>query len=185
MGRINIDIADEFYKAFGRQTTIYKIDPLPARKNYADLGSPYYKTNLVGREYYMPVKLGGVDLHNPVMRVSCQKTIVETEMQGRRGKVKELISIDDYVFTISCFIVTPDNNYPEAEVKKIIDLYEINAEVEMRSPISDLILVTQERMGFDKVVIYDIEWPEVSGVGNVRPYRLTVKSDEPFDLYID
>lgn len=180
----SIDILGLFQQYFGYRPA-FNFEPAPDRKEYADLGSPYFKRDATGREYYMPITLGGIELPNAMMRISGQKEILKTPLQGQRGTVKELINIDDYQITIRGLIIGEQPEYPEDMVKQLRKLYERNEAIELRCPISDIFLVTPEREGFDKVVIEAIDFPEVNGTMNVRPYEIRLISDEEFDLFID
>lgn len=185
MASISLDIAGYFEAAFGYRTPAFNFEPLPERKAYADLGSPYFSKDALGREYYMPIMLDGMELPSAVIRITGAKEIVETPLQGHRGSVKEIINIEDYRITIRGLIISETPEYPEAVVNQLRKIFEKNVPVELRCPITDIFLVTPERKGFDKVVLYGIDFPEITGVMNVRPYELIMKSDEPFDMIID
>jgi hypothetical protein len=146
-------------------------------------GSPYTAVDKVtGREYYMPVTLGGMSLPFPVVSVTCRKHIIETPLVERRGTVKELISIEDWDIKIKGLIVSTSDVYPEEAVTQLRDLFERNEAIEMQNAITDIFLITPDRKGSDLVVIKDISFPEVRGVMNVRAYELSLVSDAPFDL---
>lgn len=181
----SLDILGLFEQYFGYRPVNFNFPPAPVPNKYADLGSKYFSRDATGREYYMPIFLGKMELPNAVMRISGQKEILKTPLQGQRGTVKELINIDDYQITIRGLIIGEEPKYPEGLVKRMRALYERNEAVELRCPISDIFLVTPERKGFDKVVIEAIDFPEVNGTMNVRPYEIRLISDEEFDLFID
>jgi hypothetical protein len=181
-GIVNLSLNDLFFDAFGYRTTVFDFKPVPGQKLYSDLGSPYFKKDVFGRDYYMPVTLNGHDLPYPVISVEMKKTTVETALAGRRGTVKEMISTDDYVFVVRGLIVSADNSYPESEVRNLRALFELQKPLPISSPITDLMLVTADRKGYDKVVITRMTFPEVRGIQNVRPYEMTLVSDEPFSL---
>lgn len=185
MGRLSFDLGAAFQKAFGFTPKKFEFNDLPERKEYSKYGSPYYDVDVTGREYYMPVTLGGMLLPHPVMSITGRKSIVKTELQGRRGTVKELINIDDYQITIRGLIIDLKNEYPEETVAELRKLFERNEAVAIESAITDIFLITPDRSGFDKVVIESLDFPEVTGIRNVRPYMMQLSSDEPFDLYID
>jgi hypothetical protein len=185
MATVSFSIPDLFQIAFGYKSTAFEFPLLPGKKQFADLGSPYYQKDAQGRDYYMPVKLGGLWLPHPVIRVTGGKSIVETEVTEVRGTVKELISVRDYQITIRGLIIDKDKEYPETVVSDLRELLERKEALELQSAITDIFLVHADRAGYDKAVVYEWDFPEVTGVTNVRPYQLMLKSDDDFDMWID
>jgi hypothetical protein len=167
-------------------------------------GSPYYDDDdVTGLEYFLPVsmtystKSGGVGwagapgaqndmktifLPNPIISISGKKKIVKTPLTDRSGTVKEYISREDYVISIKGIIIGDTNEFPEAGVTVLRELYESNYPVSIANPITDIFLLRPDRSGSDSVVITDLKFPEVKGIKNVRAYELTMESDEPFNL---
>lgn len=174
-------------------------------------GSPYYKIDAAGREYYMPVEVnvgfekmpgkeityaqalgvtntdgslaGRWDLPYPVISISSRKCIIETPLTDRRGTVKELINIEDYRITIRGFIVNHKaNELPEDDILTMRKLYELNVAIKISNPLLDAFLISEERDGSDLVVIKDLQFRESPGVKNVKGYIMELASDEPFNL---
>ncbi len=209
MSSINLSIAGLFETVFGYKTSAFEPnfaqvvdindnnggDGL-ARKEYGNIGSSrfYAKDAATGREYYLPVTIEyatgtpeagdlavtSIALPNPIIRVSCRKTIIKTGLTERRGTVKELVNVDDYVIHIKGFILSKYDEYPETVVARLRELFEVQASVAIRNPITDIFLLP--RGGNDRVVIETLDFPEVVGVRNVRPYEMTLVSDEDFSL---
>ena len=199
MAEISISLATLFEKTFGYKTKAFdpKFDDV---KGYSELarveqgaqGSPYYANDALGREYFMPVTLvyddGGsnglqkYDLPFPVVSITSRKTIVETPLTERRGTVKEIININDYEIVVRGFIICATNEFPENEVTQLRTVYEQNTTLSIQCPLTDIFLLRPDRKGSDQLVIYELEFPAVSGVKNVRPYVLRMVSDESFSL---
>jgi hypothetical protein len=179
---ISLSLAEVFEEAFGRRTEAYNFPPVADKKRFTDQGNAYYAVDAQGREYYMPVKLGDVQLSYPVVSWRVQNVIVETPLTERRGTVTELISIDNYIITIRGVIYSKDKSYPEKEVRQLRELVEKKEALSISSPMTDIILVQPDRAGYDKVVIRSLEMPEVRGVVNARAYMIELKSDEAFSL---
>jgi hypothetical protein len=183
----------------------------PGRTEQGAYGSAYYGRSALGREYYMPVTLTypderdipepppGLafgtgdntvtvlkkwDLPNPVIAISSRKVVVETPMTERRGTVKELINIEDYEIVIKGFIIGEANEFPEAEVATLREVYEKNVALSIQCPLTDLFLLRPGRNGSDKVVIKELRLPSITGVKNIRPYELYMVSDEAFSLVL-
>ena len=99
---------------------VYTVPEQKIRKEKTDKGSVLRK--LVGDYWqYMPVTLIYTDkdekgekkkteyeLQNVTIKIENEKTIVETAMVGRQGKVKELISINDYTITLTGAVAGED-----------------------------------------------------------------------------
>lgn len=185
MGVINLNLIDEYRQRFGSAPRDFDFDEATPRKDTADLGSRYFAKDAQGRDYKMPVKLGDYDLPYPVVSIRGFNQIVETKLTDVRGTQKEFITASDYLIRIRGFIVHESNQYPEAEVKKLKELINKREALEIRSVITDIFMVTPDRQGYDKAVIYDWDLPDAEGVDNVHDYELILKSDAPFDAYID
>lgn len=185
MGAITFEIGEAFKAQFGRQANDFQFDPVPASPTTAKLGSRYIAKDAQGRDYKMPVKLGGYDLPYPVVRVNGYNDIVETKVASVDGTIKEFISASDWSIIITGFMLNDIGAYPEEQMEQILALIQRREALEIRSVITDMILTTPERKGYDKAVIYAWDFPEARGVENWRAYQLVLKSDKPFDAYID
>ena len=98
-----------------------EIPTSPAPRQELIKGTRLYKQDALGRWYFMPVFIKHKDirsndkarssdnehtleLENAVISIEGTKNIVRTPLIGRRGSVKELISIGDYKISIAAFI---------------------------------------------------------------------------------
>lgn len=172
----SFDIQKIFRDAWGYHPPVFDVVRQPQQStNKID----YFAKGLYGRPYFMPVKLGDVELPNPVIRITNKKTIVETAMVGRTGTVKELISLEDYRINIKGIIIMEDNSYPEADIRKLHELYKQNTSFPISSALTDIFLTDD-----NKVVITDITWPEITGTQNVKTYEMNLVSDHPLDLIL-
>lgn len=136
------------------------------------------KTSLYGTSYFLPVKLGGVELMHPIIKITSKKTIVETPLVNRTGSVKELISTDDYKINIKGVIIREDNVFPEAEIRSLREIYLRDEALSINNALISLFLQENEN-----VVITDLTMPETKGgVYNVRAYELNLVSDKSFKL---
>lgn len=148
--------------------------------------TPIRRQDINGRWYFMPVTLRHgeplteLELPNAAISMTGKKRIVETALTGRRGTVNELISVDSYEINLSAVLVGLDGNYPEADVKRLRDLYELNEAVELESALSDLILEAD-----DKIVIETIEFPITPGTENIQVVRMTARTDASVELIIE
>ena len=141
------DLAHLFEQAFGYRSQAFDPEFTPVQGNTPTTriatgayGSPYYASDSLNREYFMPVTLEYQDngrttewnLPNPVISISSKKNIVATPLTGRTGTVRgvatifffELIVIDDYVIVIKGLIIGQGNEFPEQQTAQLRSLYE-------------------------------------------------------------
>lgn len=160
----------------------------PERKEYVK-GTRLYAQDKLGRWYFMPVVIkhpdittedGTLELDYAVLNITGKKNIVETPLIGRKGSVKELISIDDYKISIAAFIQGDNNTYPDEAITRVKELYNINEAVELVSAFTNLIFDPD-----DKVVITDISFPPTPGIEDGQAVKLELITDKPFELIIE
>jgi hypothetical protein len=191
-------------RGFGNALTV------PSRTEDGKHGSPYYAKDAVGREYYLPVEIqvgndvipgtnttyaekwgvrsadgattGRWNLPYPIISVTGDKRIIETDLTERRGTVKELINTRDWVISVKGFLINNENEFPEDDFETLVKLYELNIPVRINNVLTDILLLNPERDGSDLVVIRKLTFPEVRGVKHVKPYEIEFVSDEAFNL---
>jgi len=186
------DFGKIFRDSFGYNPPIdqdkVQLEKAVARKEYSDIGQPFYATDISGVEFFLPVWINELLIPFAVIGMTWKKKIVETEMPDRAGSVNELISIADYQFTIRGILIDEKNNYPEKEIIEFHNLFKINSSVVMRSVISDIVLKgkTSERNPIGHaVIITEINWKALAAVEHVKPFELILKSDVSFDLLMN
>lgn len=138
-----------------------------------------------GVYYFMPVSFEHTDqktkvksnweFDEAIVSVSSRKTIVETTLTGRKGKVKELISMDDY--EIKLLVVLAGDDYPEEKIQELVRLWKINEAVKMRCAVTAYFLEKD-----DSVVIKDIDFPAMEGNEDMQVITMNLLSDSPFEL---
>lgn len=165
-----------------------EIPTSPAPQQELVKGTRLYAQDALGRWYFMPVVLRHRDirgeghtleLENAVVSVTGTKNIVRTPLVGRRGSVKELVGIGDYKISIAAFIRSTDGSYPEAQLTRMRELFNIDESVELISVLTDLLLDEG-----DRVVITDIQYPPTPGVEDGQAVTIECETDSPFELTI-
>lgn len=149
-------------------------------QEFTPKGSRLYKKDALGRWYFMPVHIGDIEIPQAVLSITSKKNIIETSMIGRRGTVKELISIDDYRISLGLYIQSSDGAYPEEQINEIQELWEINQSVAIHSALTDIILYPD-----NKIVISSISYPSTPGVEDAQLVKLECVTDAPFELIIE
>ena len=98
--------------------------PAPNERESSNLGSTLRKRDANGRWYFMPVVLvykgKEYEMPNSLISIRGKKNIVSTPMVGRKGTVKELISMDDYEISIQG--VALDTDWPDDQLAAIKDM---------------------------------------------------------------
>lgn len=173
---IEFNLPEGLQALFGRDVEGFNLNKTSRGKT----GTPFWSMDFEGRWYYMPVRLGDVDLHNPVMRIVSKKTIIETHMTERVGSVKEIINRQDYAIFIKGVIKRSDDTYPEEEVRLLNELYKRDEAIEIDSALTCVLLEGQDEM----VVVKHLDFPYTRGEGMVL-YEMELVTDIDFDLEIN
>lgn len=181
---MEFNLSDIFKSAFGYDAPAnkFEIEQAAGRIENSSLGQPFYKEDLSGREFFLPVTINDYLIPFAVIGMTWKKSYVSTSMPERGGSVRELISLDDYVFTIKGILVSDDNTYPELGIIDLHNIFLINANVKLRSVLSDIVLKGEFE---HNVIIKDVKWPAVAGIEHAKPFEMEVESDMIFTLTID
>lgn len=146
------------------------------------LGAVLFRKDSNGQEAFCPVVISHqgrkFNLPYSTISVSMRKIIEKTTVVGRKGTVKELISKDDYVFTIRGVILSKDE-LPEDDLTNIHDLFDIDEPVALENAFSEIFL--QED---NQVVIEDIDLPDMKGVSGAQAYTIKLSSDTILELEV-
>jgi hypothetical protein len=175
---MEFDIKNIFRKAFGYEPPAdFSIQKSTGRKEYSDLGQPYYKEDALGREFFLPVELDGYLVPFAVISVTEKKTFVETPLPERGGSVLELISIDNYAINIKGIVL--QESFPEGDMRDVHNIFLKNKSLSLRSVITDIFLTGDFE---HKVAIKSIKWAATSGVEHAKPFEIECQSDMIFVL---
>lgn len=147
-------------------------------RTHSDLGSVLRKKDANGRWYFMPIEINGIEMPNAVISIRGKKTIVETPMVGRKGTVKELISVDDYEIRIAG--VALDSDFPDRQVNELNELFNVNEAVTLKCALTDIFLDEE-----DKVVIKSIDFAEMRGCETAQVFTMDMVTDRSFELTIE
>ncbi|PQJ09494.1 hypothetical protein CJD36_019840 [Flavipsychrobacter stenotrophus] len=168
-----------------------------SRKQYGDYGSPYYKKDQFGRDYYLPATVtfagGGIvlpdgavtsglnviwDLPFAVVAIDNTKTIIKTGMTEREGAVNQVVNINSYNINIKGLLIGKGNEYPEDLEKMLRDVFVSGSAMALRNVKTDIYL---NGMGYN-VIVESINIPAHPGVQHVVGYDLRLTSNSIFDL---
>lgn len=117
-------------------------------------------------------------INDVLFRVTRPKLIVKTPVQGRKGRVKEIISLDDYQVEITGKIV---GEFPQVRpVEKIRTLNAIESyEGSVAIAVNFLSI-----FNIDTIVIESITVEQREGYYNEVLFQITASSDEPIELQV-
>ena len=153
-----------------------------SEKASSDFGSTLRKKDAQGRWYFMPIVLEHkgteYEIPNAVISIRGKKSIVETAMVGRKGTVKELISVDDYEIRIAG--VCLDVDFPDQQINSLNELYNINESVTLKCALTDIFLDEE-----DKVVIKSIDFAEMKGCETAQVFTMELVTDRSFELILE
>lgn len=157
-----------------------RVEPLKTRSNK---GTALYKKDLQGKYYFMPVVFmhegKEYEIDCALVSVTGKKNIIETPLVGRKGSVKELISIDDYQVNITG-VVIGNREWPEEKLEAINELYNVNSAIELKCALTDVFFSEN-----DKVVIQELNIPRMSQVEYAQVIEIKCVTDRAFELILD
>ncbi|MBB4117861.1 hypothetical protein GGR32_000133 [Mesonia hippocampi] len=143
----------------------------------SNIGKAVFAKDSLGRPMFMDFSIAGKKLPNePLVTINTRKIIQETVLVSseKRGTVKEFISSGDYQIKIEGVCIIPgQKNYPEEQVKAVIDLCERNEALEVDNDITDL-------FGIYKLVIKDYGFGNMQGKPYSQSFYINAVSDDDF-----
>lgn len=155
-------------------------------------GGHLLKEEYQGIEVLLPVKFfdqGNEVLSLPFVVVSIRgrKHVIETPMWERQGEVLEQYCIGGYNMTVKGFLIAKDKKFPEAEYIALRKAYEDYSSLQVDNGLFNLFLKTEGLQPFEqrRVVLMDLDFPEVTGGKHAKPFVLTLKQDSIFTLELD
>lgn len=141
-------------------------------------GTPLWGQNVLGRPVFMPVKIGGIELPNPLISFSGEKAIIETDVT-EVGTVFEQVFIRPYDITIICTLINKEGSFPEKEVIKFEKLYREGTLYTLECAFTDIFLQPKNNFILGKIDIVDME-----GVEDAQVIQLSGRSNVDFELEI-
>lgn len=141
-------------------------------------GKALYEQNALGRWVFLPASLNGQPLPNPLVSINGEKSIIETDVT-EVGTVFEKAFTRPYDITIICTLLNGDNSWPEAEIKRMEQLYTQGDLYTLACPLTDLFLQPQNNFLLKGISVIDM------GVcDNAQVIQLNGRSNIDFELVI-
>jgi hypothetical protein len=154
------------------------------------------KTSVLGTPIIMPLTLKGgrypvkdnqgqiqyvtfLDWEMPaasLIEINRPKVIQKTQIAGRNGSVKELISDDDFDIRLRGLIVNSDDDTPpEDGVRWFMETVAVPQAIQVECELFDW-------LGIDEVVVRDYSLFQVEGFQHIMAYTINLWSDEPVEV---
>jgi len=142
------------------------------------LGTPLRGINALGRPVFMPATLDGLELQNPLITISGEKSIVETDVVNV-GTVFEKVFDRPYAITIIVTLINSDDTFPEDQITELVKKWKINDVLTLQCGITDFFLQTESNFILKKIDMLDMQ-----GIENCQVVQLSGSSNIDFKLEI-
>lgn len=152
--------------------------PVQSMRERSRKGTPLWGQNLLGRPVFLPAKLEGIDLPNPLISISGEKAIVETDIVDV-GTVFEKVFTKPYQVSIICTLISEDGSWPEDELISMYNIWKKDDVLTLECALTDIYL--QPKNNF--ILVYK-DLLDMQGVENVQVIQFTGRSNIDFELEI-
>lgn len=149
--------------------------------NRSDTGTPVrkYDNEDLGRYIFLPVTIDGIDLENPVVIISGEKSIVETDIVDV-GTVFEKVFTRPYDISIICTLMGDKKEWPESKIKDMAAIWKKDDLLTLKCALTDIFLEQAK----DNFLITRISLLDAQGAENVEIIQIDGRSNIDFELEI-
>ena len=135
-----------------------------------------YDDEMLGQYLFLPARIDGYDLPNPIVIISGEKEIIETDVI-EVGTVFEKVFIKPYDISIICTIIGEKGNWPEKELRQLVRRWEEKDVVSLRCALTDIFLHEYNNFIIKKISVLDNQ-----GAENVEVIQIDGRSNIEFQL---
>lgn len=115
-------------------------------------------------------------LGTALIEINQSKLIVNTQVQGRSGTVKEYIGLSDYEVTITGAMISEHSNVPpRQQMQYLYDVLIAPVAINIYSNFLDYVRIYS-------LVVKDFKFTQIEGTRNAVGYVINCQSDEPFEI---
>lgn len=140
------------------------------------LGTPVYSNLIIAGVKNTRGATQDLVFDTVMIEVNQEKNIVRTPIQGRKGTVKEYISMGDYNVTINGMIVSEFSNVlPKDQIENLRELLELPESLEVSSEFLQLFSI-------HNIVVLGFEIGQMMGYRNQVPFQIRAIDDEPIEV---
>lgn len=173
------NVEDILMQVYGYIPPKYEKEPVEARKEYSDKGAPFYAKTGKGVEYFMPVKLGDIQLPVPLISIDTpEKNINRSKMKVREGEHKVYTGKGDYRIYIRGLCIGDGGVWPEEQIQLLKDLEDKNVALDIENALTAIFLPYPQKC----VLMSPIRIAETKRLKGVVEYQMELASDVPFVL---
>jgi len=155
--------------------------PAPSDPEVAQsyLGTPVFDQLIFPKDANPEIELSeDLILNDVLFRVTRQKSIIRTPVQGRPGEVNEIISHGDYNVEIAGKVVSEEMLVkPKEAIRALIQIDDFLGSVGIAVNFLSL-------FDIDTIIIDRTEWPQEQGRYNEQPFAIFARSENPIELQI-
>lgn len=167
------------FRIANRIVTLTEPEPQDEAVAQSYLGTPVYDQLIFPAEGNEEIQLiNDLVINDVIFRVTRLKIIVKTPVQGRKGTVKELVTLGDYQIEIMGKIVSEyPNQKPIDKLRELlkVESYEGNVSVAVKF---------LSAFDIETILIERIECTEERGFYNEIPFTIMAVSDDPIELQL-
>jgi hypothetical protein len=156
--------------------------PVQEQKERTAKGTPLWNKNNLGAPVFMPAWINGVEIPNPLITITGEKSIVETDVVDV-GTVFERIFQRPFDITIIATLISVDNSFPEEQLRNMLDIWKQDEAVTLECAYTDMVLIKE--LGYragNNFVITKIDLLDMQGVENAQVVQITGRSNIDFEL---
>jgi len=128
---------------------------------------------------FYDIKLEGndkkeINLENAIINFSKKNNIIKTEINGRKGTVKELWGAEDWILKIAIVCVNRyRNDYPYDSVKEVAELFQKQSSIKITNELCTM-------LGINYIVLENIQIHDIKGKSNIQVIELDAISDDDY-----
>lgn len=168
-----------FIEILGRKPATFDAKEAYSKKRISDKGAAMWAQSHLGTEYYLPVKLGGVQLPIPLISIeTAEKNWVIRKMIAREGTTKGLLGTGDYRIFIRGFCVGKNGEWPEEQLELLSDLEKRKEVLDVENALTSIFLPEPQQC----VLASPIRIGETRRLPGVVEYQMELLSDIAFTL---
>jgi len=141
------------------------------------LGLPVFSSLELGEVVFQGNKYGPFKFQDILMDISQESNIVTTVVQGRKGTIKEQISLGDVAVSLRGLIVNENGT----ETSSLAAAFKRYMDLPVAFPVTNPIL---NKIGVYYLVRRNLQFPGVNQQMNVQAFSIEMLSDDAIELII-
>ena len=149
-----------------------------AKRSHTGTAIKQFDSEDLGRYVFLPATIDGVEMPNPVVIITGEKEIVETNIVNV-GTVFERVFTKPYDISIIVTVMGKDGEWPETELKELLKLWKKDDVVTLKCALTDLFIQPSKNFVITRIGLLDAQ-----GAENVEVLQIDGKSNIDFELIL-